>query len=70
MAQIIQNKVPEDGETVQKLRILATLSEDWSPVTRTHMRWLMTNYNSGSRGSYTLFWPPEAHRQMDMHEHI
>lgn len=51
----------EPGETAQRLRTLADLLEDPSPVTRTHVRRLIVACSSSSRGSSASGHLPYMH---------
>lgn len=57
------------GNMAQRLRMLATLSEDWSLVPSTHIRWFTTACNSSCRDFNTLFWvllaPAHMHKHAD-----
>ena len=62
------------GEMAQYLRALTTFEEDQCLVPSTHSGQLITTFYSSSRGSNTLFWPPEymctAPLPPDIHTHI
>jgi hypothetical protein len=52
------------GEMAQWLRALATLANDFSLASSTHIRWLTITRNSSSRG---LNVPPGLQRQIHIH---
>lgn len=49
------------------LKALAALSGDPSLVPNIHAGWLMTTYNASSKGSGTVFWPPEGGDMQKLH---
>lgn len=49
--------IPWAGEMTQWLKAYFALAEDGVLVLSTHVRWLITTCNLGSKGSDTFFWP-------------
>lgn len=58
------------GDMTQRLRVHIGLTENWNSVPGTHIRWLTSTNNSGSRGTQhpQLLWAPTlmAHVHRDI----